>query len=230
VSPILTSILTALGGVLAGFACTGALLYWQKQQLDLARWHAAAAEKIADHWQRLAHHDDTTGLPNRRAFLAHLDQARATAAATGVVLLDLDDFETVNDTFGHESGNDLLTAVGLRLADLPAPVSLVARLSGDEFALLIDGDTTETEACARAAWRTITAHRLPVTDQHEIAVRVSVGYAAATGRQPARDLLHEADLAMYHAKRTGTGVYNSSAAERTTLPPHTRCRDLPRRD
>jgi diguanylate cyclase (GGDEF)-like protein len=230
VSPILTSILTALGGVLAGFACAGAVLYWQKQQLDLARWHAAAAEQIADHWQRLAHHDDTTGLPNRRAFLAHLDQALTTGAATGVVLLDLDDFKTVNDTFGHESGNDLLTAVGLRLADLPAPVSFVARLSGDEFALLIDGDTTQTEACARAAWRAVTAHRLPVTDRNEIAVRVSVGYATATTHRSARDLLHEADLTMYHAKRAGTGVYHPAAAGHTAVPPHTRCRDLPRRD
>lgn len=229
-SPILTSILTALGGVLAGFACAGAALYWQQHQLRLARWHATAAEKLAERWQRLAYHDDTTGLPNRRAFLANLDQALATGTATGVVLLDLDDFKTVNDTFGHECGNDLLTAVGLRLADLPSPVSSVARLSGDEFALLIDGDTTQTAASARAAWRAVTAHRLPVTDHDEIAVRVSVGYTTATGRQPTRNLLHEADVAMYHAKRTGTGVYHPAAAGTTAVRPPTRCRDLPRRD
>lgn len=229
-SPILTSILTALGGVLAGFACAGAVLYWQQQQLHLARWHAAAAEKLAARAEQLAHRDDTTGLPNRRAFLAQLEQALGADTATGVVLLDLDDFKTVNDTFGHECGNDLLTAVGLRLTDLPAPVRFVARLSGDEFALLIDGDTNQTQASARAAWRAITAHHLPVTDRHEIPVRVSVGYATATAHQPARDLLHHADLAMYHAKRAGTGVYHPPAAENTTLPPHTRCRDLPRWD
>jgi diguanylate cyclase (GGDEF)-like protein len=230
VSPILTSILTALGGVLAGFACAGTVLYWQQQQLNLARWHAAAADKLAARAEQLARRDDTTGLPNRRAFLAQLQQALAAGAATGVVLLDLDDFKTVNDTFGHECGNDLLTAVGLRLADLPTPVGFVARLSGDEFALLIDGDTTQTQASARAAWRTVTAHPLPVTDLQEIPVSVSVGYATATAHQSARDLLHQADLAMYHAKRAGTGVYHPSAAENTAPPPHTRCRDLPRGD
>ena len=147
-----------------------------------------------------------------------------------MVLLDLDHFKTVNDTFGHECGNDLLTTVGLRLADLPAPVGFVARLSGDEFALLIDGDTNQTRGSARAAWRAISAQRMPVTDRDEIPVRVSVGYATATAGQPARDLLHHADLAMYHAKRAGTGVYHPPAAENTTPRPHTRCRDLPRRD
>jgi diguanylate cyclase (GGDEF)-like protein len=230
VSPILTSILTALGGVLAGFACAGALLYWQQQQLNLARRYAAVAEELAARAEQLASRDDTTGLPNRRAFLAELQEALAAGAATGVVLLDLDDFKTVNDTFGHECGNDLLTAVGLRLADLPTPVRLVARLSGDEFALLIDGDTDQTLRSARAAWQVITVRPLPVTDRHEIPVRVSVGYATATAHRSARDLLHQADLAMYHAKRAGTGVYHPSAAENTTAPPHTRCRDLPRRD
>jgi diguanylate cyclase len=229
VSALLTSILTAAGGLLAGFACAGALLYGQQQRLDAARQHAAAAQKHAARAQHLAHRDDTTGLPNRRAFLATLEQALAAGAATGVVLLDLDDFKTVNDTFGHEYGNDLLTNVGLRLADLPAPVAMVARLSGDEFALLIDGDTAQTQASARAAWRAVTAHPVPVTDRHDIPVRASVGYATAIAHQPARDLLHEADLAMYHAKRTGSGVYHPSAAAHTALPPHTRCRDLRRR-
>src|SRR4051812_6206007 len=126
VSPILTWILTALGGVLAGFACAGAVLYWQQQQqLNRARRHAAAAEKLAARAEQLARRDDTTGLPNRRAFLAELEQALAAGAATGVVLLDLDDFKTVNDTFGHQCGDDLLAAVGARLADLPAPVRFV---------------------------------------------------------------------------------------------------------
>ncbi len=231
-SPILTSILTAAGGLLAGFACAGALLYRQQQQLDAARRHAAAAQKHAARAQHLAHRDDTTGLPNRRAFLATLEQALADGAATGVVLLDLDHFKTVNDTFGHEYGNDLLTNVGLRLTDLPPPVTLVARLSGDEFALLIDGDTAQTQASARAAWRAVTAHPVPVTDRHDIPVRASVGYATATAtaHQPARVLLHEADLAMYHAKRTGSGVYHPSTAAHPALPPHIRCRDLRRRD
>jgi diguanylate cyclase len=228
VSTLLTSILTALGGVLAGLACAGALLHHQQQQLHLARRRAAAAEQRAARAEQLAHRDDTTGLPNRRAFLDQLRQALTAGAATGVVLLDLDDFKTVNDTYGHECGNDLLAGVGLRLADLPPPVRFVARLSGDEFALLVGGDTDQTRAAARAAWRAVAAHPVPVTDKHAIPVRASVGYAIATGHQPARTVLNEADLAMYHAKQTGTGVYNPSIPQDTTLPPRTRYRDLRR--
>lgn len=215
-SPILSSILTAAGGVLAGLALAGPLLWRQQQALNRARY---AAE-----------HDDTTGLPNRRALLAALSRSLRGGAPCGVVLLDLDGFKAINDTFGHEVGNDALTEVGYRLAALVAPVRLAARLSGDEFALLIDGDAALTHLGARAAWGTISAHPLPITERHEIALRASVGYATATADQSAKDLLHEADLAMYHAKRSGSGVYHPSAAEHTTMPPHTRCRDLRRKD
>jgi diguanylate cyclase (GGDEF)-like protein len=134
VSPILSSIVTATGGVLAGLALAGGLLYRQRARLTRARYDAA--------------HDDTTGLPNRRALLAHLNRVLADGRPCGLVLLDLDDFKTVNDTLGHETGNDLLTAVGHRLTALPSPVAVAARLSGDEFALLVDGGPHHIAAAA----------------------------------------------------------------------------------
>ena len=97
-SPILSSILTAAGGVLAGLALAGPLLWRQQQALNDARY---AAE-----------HDDTTGLPNRRALLAALTRSLRGSAPCGVVLLDLDGFKAINDTFGHDVGNDALTDNG----------------------------------------------------------------------------------------------------------------------
>jgi diguanylate cyclase (GGDEF)-like protein len=224
VSPILSQILTALGGLLAGFACAGALLWCQHQQLQAARQLAAQAEQRAERAHDLAHQDDTTGLPNRRAFNTCLAQALHAGAPTGVVLLDLDHFKTVNDTYGHELGNDLLTAVGVRLAALPPPVLLAARLSGDEFALIVNGGTEQAAACARAAWQAISAHPVGVDQELSFAVRVSVGYATAATGTTARDLLHRADMAMYEAKQRGTGIASTSGARRP--PAAIRCRDL----
>lgn len=213
--PILSSIVTAAGNMLAGLALAGALLWRQQQALNRAR-HAAT-------------HDDTTGLPNRRAFLAAVTRAVRRGSPCGIVLLDLDHFKTVNDTFGHEGGNEVLTGVGRRLACLPPPVRLAARLSGDEFALLVTGDYDKVAAAARAAWRAVSADPVPLGDQH-VRIRASVGYATTTLGVSPRTLLGQADVAMYRAKQTG-GVYGAAASiAHVDLPPGNRCRDLRRRD
>jgi diguanylate cyclase (GGDEF)-like protein len=222
-------IFTALGGVLAGFALTGALLYRQLELLDAARRQIAAEQRRAANAEQLARRDDTTGLPNRRAFLEHLEQALTADIGIGVVMLDLDEFKTVNDTFSHEIGNDLLTAVGLRLADLRPPVTLAARLSGDEFALLVAGDEEQTRTCARAAWRAITSTPIPIADRTDWRINVSVGYTT-DGATP-RDLLRHADAAMYQAKQAGGGVCDRTASGGAwpKPPERGRCRDARRR-
>ncbi|MGC9668483.1 GGDEF domain-containing protein [Planosporangium sp. 12N6] len=213
-SPILSSIGTALGGMLAGLAAAGALLWRQQQALTRARY---AAE-----------HDDTTGLPNRRALLAALHRALRRGDPVGVVLLDLDQFKTVNDTFGHEAGNDLLAEIGHRLTVLGPPVTLAARLSGDEFALLVAGGPDDVVAAAHSAWHTVGDHPVPLGDQ-EVAVRASVGHAAAAVGVSPRLLLHHADVAMYAAKQAGGEVRAAAVSTaHTDLPPRTRYRDLPR--
>ncbi|MBQ1050828.1 GGDEF domain-containing protein [Micromonospora sp. C51] len=211
-SPILTSIVTAVGGLLAGLALAGALLWRQQQALTRAR-HAAD-------------HDDTTGLPNRRALLAALTRATHADAPFGLVLLDLDGFKAVNDTFGHQAGNDVLTEVGRRLAALAGPVRLAARLSGDEFALLVSGGPDDVVAAARTAWRAVGRHPVDL-GEHTVAVRASVGYTTAALGVGPRTLLHQADVAMYQAKQAGAGVYGATATSgHTRLPPGTRLRDL----
>jgi diguanylate cyclase len=211
VSPIVSSIVTAAGGVLAGLAVAGGLLWRQHAQLVQARHDAT--------------HDDTTGLPNRRALLAHLNRVLAEGRPCGLVLLDLDDFKRVNDTLGHEAGNDLLTAVGHRLTALPAPVTLAARLSGDEFALLIHGDADQTAAAAHRAWHTISSTPIAVGGQ-QLPVRASVGYTTAGLGLTARQLLRHADQAMYQAKTSSTGIaaYTPSITG-DQRPSGRRCRD-----
>ncbi|MFI7335848.1 diguanylate cyclase domain-containing protein [Micromonospora aurantiaca (nom. illeg.)] len=211
-SPILTSIVTAAGGVLAGLGLAAALLWRQQQALTRARY--------------AADHDDTTGLPNRRALLAALTRATRADAPFGLVLLDLDGFKAVNDIFGHEAGNDVLTEVGRRLTALPGPVRLVARLSGDEFALLVDGGPDDVAAAARAAWRAVGRHPVDLGD-HALAVRASVGHVSAALGVGPRTLLHRADTAMYQAKQAGTGVHGATTRH-TEPPPGTRLRDLRR--
>ncbi|MCI4066186.1 GGDEF domain-containing protein [Micromonospora sp. R77] len=190
-SPILHTIVTTVGGIVAGIALAGALLWRQHQALQAARYDAT--------------HDELTGLPNRRLLLTRLRAMLSEHAPCGVVLLDLDGFKAVNDTWGHDAGNILLAQVGRLLAGLRAPVEIAARLSGDEFALLVRGDADATAAVARAAWRVIGAAPIDL-GCGAISVRASVGYTHTRASTPPRQLLAEADGAMYQAKRTGVGV------------------------
>ncbi|MFI7650310.1 diguanylate cyclase domain-containing protein [Micromonospora sp. NPDC049460] len=202
-SSILHTIAIAVGGILAGLALAGAQLWRQRQALEAARHEAT--------------HDEITGLPNRRLFLTSLRAALADNAPVGVVLLDLNRFKTVNDTLGHEVGNDLLHQVGRRLASLSAPVRVAARLSGDEFALLVTGDREDTAAAAHAAWQVIAANPIRVVNG-DLQVTASVGYTHAHHPHTStRQLLTQADCAMYEAKHTGSGVHEYLPHRTTTV-------------
>jgi diguanylate cyclase (GGDEF)-like protein len=209
----MSSIVTAAGGMLAAAASAGVLLWRQQRLLTRARY---AAE-----------HDDTTGLPNRRALLAALGRALHAGTPVGVVLLDLDRFKSINDTFGHEAGNQVLAEIGARLTRLGPPVRVAARLSGDEFALLVTGGPDAVAAAGHAAWRAVGSRPVRLGDQ-TVPVRASVGHATAGLGISPRMLLHHADLAMYQAKKGGGGVRPAAPTPPGDLPPGVRYRDLPR--
>jgi diguanylate cyclase (GGDEF)-like protein len=158
--------------------------------------------------QELAHratHDSLTGLANRALFAERLEKAVLdhTEGTGALLLLDLDNFKDVNDTLGHQVGDELLIEVATRLALVVAERDLVARLGGDEFALLL-GDS-DADRCRRAADRAVDALR----QVYSLAGR-QVHVAASGGLLllgPARaeisDALRDADLALYAAKDGG---------------------------
>ncbi|MEU7923235.1 GGDEF domain-containing protein [Micromonospora zamorensis] len=201
----LSSYLAAAGGVLAGLAVAAALLSRQRQVLHQQRQALAARDRDRSHWRRLATHNDTTGLPNRRALWTHLEATFSLGEPLGLVLIDLDRFKLVNDTYGHEHGNDLLHEVGRRLRALGPQVALAAHLAGDEFSLVVHGDDGEVEAAAEAAHGRISTLPYEIAGR-QVVVTASVGYALAEPDMLPRDLLQAADQAMYLAKRKRCGI------------------------
>ncbi|MEA2506530.1 MAG: hypothetical protein QOH48_1148 [Actinomycetota bacterium] len=152
-----------------------------------------------------AFHDPLTGLPNRALFADRVEWvlSRRKNEQCSLLFIDLDNFKEVNDGFGHEQGDALLVAVGKRLRDTLRPQDTAARLGGDEFAILLDGIWRMEEALA-VGERVLAAVQTPFfLGEREIALGTSIGIAIASGPSTLGDLLREADVAMYMAKRDG---------------------------
>jgi diguanylate cyclase (GGDEF)-like protein len=155
--------------------------------------------------------DPLTGLANRAGFSRRLREALAGLAendsppgAPALLLLDLDDFKTINDSLGHSSGDEVLRVVAERLRGCLRPGDVAARLGGDEFAVLVPQVGDEDEAVERGE-RLASILRTPVTVAgREVLARASVGVRLARGgdEDPER-LLRDADMAMYAAKTAG---------------------------
>jgi diguanylate cyclase (GGDEF)-like protein len=156
-------------------------------------------------------HDALTGLPNRTLFADRLEHAFARAERDGahvaVLLLDVDQFKTINDSLGHEAGDDLLVALSARLQQVTRGSDTVARLGGDEFALVCEVESQD-EAFAIAE-RIADAWEQPIAVRAggELFVSASIGIALASGRSSADQMLREADAAMYRAKDGGRGRF-----------------------
>jgi diguanylate cyclase (GGDEF)-like protein len=168
--------------------------------------------RLAD-LRRQATTDDLTGLPNRRAFYAHvhaqLDDPRP---AHALLLLDLDRFKEVNDSLGHHVGDQLLQQVGARLTDQLRTGDLLARLGGDEFAVLLSGTNHDRAVAVAVKLRQALAE--PFTLEG-IALRTDVSIGLALAPDHGSDLtglLRRADIAMYKAKkdRVGYRVYTGA--------------------
>jgi diguanylate cyclase (GGDEF)-like protein len=164
----------------------------------------------------LAHQDALTGLPNRVVLRNQLEQALASRRPNGrtiaVSYLDLDHFKDVNDSFGHETGDELLKAVAERLqACIPATEgqvrNLISRFGGDEFAILQTGIRRPDESAALAS-RVVEALREPFSvNGQEIFIGTSIGIALAHGHVTSSQILKHADMALYHAKADGRGTF-----------------------
>ncbi|MEA2147290.1 MAG: hypothetical protein QOG59_2877 [Solirubrobacteraceae bacterium] len=155
--------------------------------------------------------DALTGLPNRVLLLDRLGVAlargRRRPTSVAVLFLDLDRFKTINDSLGHDAGDELLLEISARLRATLRPGDTVARFGGDEFLILCEELTGEFEA-VRVAERALQAILAPIqVAGHRISVGASVGIAyGSDGGSSAHELVRQADAAMYRAKRRGTGI------------------------
>ncbi|WP_202310776.1 putative bifunctional diguanylate cyclase/phosphodiesterase [Mesorhizobium sp. L-8-10] len=164
------------------------------------------------HVTYLAHHDPLTGISNRTVFTRELERAAGGLARDnrgfGVILVDLDDFKTVNDTLGHAAGDALLIEAATRLRNLVRRSDVVARLGGDEFAILLPNAGTRREAEGLA---TRILHELASIQRIEgaaVSVGASIGVALAPDDAvDTEELLRCADLALYRAKESGRGTF-----------------------
>jgi len=159
-----------------------------------------------------AFHDNLTGLPNRAYFLGSLESEIArTGDGTHVAVLfiDLDDFKPINDTFGHQAGDQLLRTVAHRIDECVRPAGMTARLSGDEFAVLLPGYTAgEAQFLAK---RIAAEVKAPVElCGKPVSVCASIGSAATSEPIDSSTLLDRADAAMYAVKRRYRGAITSS--------------------
>lgn len=177
-------------------------------------------EKAREHIHQLAYFDHLTGLPNRSLFQDRLHQAMREATehgyTLGVMFLDLDGFKEVNDTLGHDTGDELLRIIATRFSKTLRPNDTICRMGGDEFAVLIPEVRREVDL-AIIARKLLAAVKAPVTLLgREMFISASIGIASfPSDSRETTELLSYADSAMYHAKTSGKDGFKFYAAKLT---------------
>jgi diguanylate cyclase (GGDEF)-like protein len=187
-----------------------------QQMQDLKRINAALEAEILERRQAeerahgLATRDPLTGLLNRRSLVEHLEHAIAQAGrqkkGLAVLFLDMDRFKTINDTLGHDVGDELLIQVAARTSAAVRESDVVARLGGDEFVVLMEGLPSYPGA-AEVARKIIQAHSTTYDiGSHRLKTSVSIGISLyPQDGTTAQTLMKNADMAMYHAKHQERG-------------------------
>ena len=204
-----------LGSLLAIYALIlGILLRYRRLFNEQETARLAQEERI----RHQAYHDALTGLPNRASFAEHLEEAVRRARRTGwtlsVMFLDLDRFKVVNDSLGHDAGDQLLRVATSRIQRSVRESDMLFRMGGDEFTVLLES-VRGPEETAVVAQRIIDAIAEPVQlQQHEIRITTSIGMALFPRDDPSGGrLVKSADTAMYRAKELGRNRFEFFTAE-----------------
>ncbi|MEP2988173.1 MAG: EAL domain-containing protein [Parasphingorhabdus sp.] len=178
------------------------LLIWRRSdQLSHQKTVAVKADQRADFF---ALKDHATGLSNRPAIVAELNQYLADRTPLAMIALDLDHFKKVNDLYGHEAGDDLLVQIGQRLNDTCPDDAVCARLGGDEFAILLTNADASKENAMVVAENILSAFEKEfMLPEGRAKIGASIGvYASITPMCHSTDIFRRSDIAMYQAKRS----------------------------
>jgi len=184
----------------------------RKRIILLAIEDITTRRKLEQEISRIAYHDQLTGLPNRVFLIDHLNmaiyQADRNRMKVALMMLDLDKFKEVNDTFGHYIGDRLLQAVAKKLTKILRKVDTVARFGGDEI-VLVHPEQKDARSAVLAAGKSINAFRNAVVlEGHSLTITSCIGIALYPDHGADIDtILKNADRAMYQAKQTGQNHY-----------------------
>ncbi|MFN2538790.1 MAG: putative bifunctional diguanylate cyclase/phosphodiesterase, partial [Mycobacteriales bacterium] len=202
-------LLVLLGGVAISVLLAAVLLL-------LGTGRARALRLVGQKTDQLRYqalHDALTGLPNRALFTDRVEQALARSqrdkAPLAVLFLDLDNFKAINDTYGHQAGDQLLQAVSARLKAALRDTDTVARLGGDEFVALVESDSLALGAESVAERiQAVLAEPFTLDRDGNVTVHTHASIGIAVGaRASAEDLLRDADVALYEAKAAGKDCF-----------------------
>ncbi|HEY0127294.1 MAG TPA: EAL domain-containing protein [Blastococcus sp.] len=199
-------------GAITGHAAIARDISAQKRARIEAVSTARRLQEQAGELTRLAMHDSLTGLANRALMHDRLGDvlSRRRTSSAAVLLLDLDDFKSVNDVFGHRAGDAVLAEISRRLVSSVRPEDTVARLGGDEFVVLVDAahDTASVVAMAERLLAAISASIYWTTEVFEVGCSIGITLIDPLDERGTGEVLRDADIAMYAAK---TGGRNRSA-------------------
>lgn len=180
------------------------------------------ATRAERHVRQLAYNDTLTGLPNRLLFMEFLkhaiERANNRSGMLAVLFLDLDRFKFINDTLGHEAGDQLLAAMAQRIKGCVRNDDCVARLGGDEFTVLLDElpNTGVAASVAKNICRTVSAPMMLAGQEIVITASIGISLYPEDGPDISR-LLRHADTAMYRAKHSGSGFCYYEAAMESAI-------------
>lgn len=186
-----------------------------KQMQDEIHQQLEALQQSREELEHMARHDVLTGLPNRRAFQERLEQALSRAQRSGehfaLFFIDVDNFKSINDRFGHQGGDAVLKIVALRLVATTRKADAIARLGGDEFVVLLDNPSNRQDVILIAE-KLLESVRSPILHR---GIELQVGFSIGISMYPddgrtASDLMARADRAMYEAKDAGRNGFRFS--------------------